>query len=67
MPILCLKSLSQEWIGIFGWNFERILKGGDQLTKRLYVHGTINTTTATTFTTATASTSSTNTSVTTTC
>ena len=40
----CQKGVSQEWIWVLSWNFQRMLKGEDQLTKRGYVHTTSFTT-----------------------
>ena len=42
-------SVSQESIGVLSWNFQRLLKEEDNLTKRRYVHTTANTTITATF------------------
>ena len=51
----CEKDVSQEWILVLSWNFQRTLKGEDQLTKRWYTHvTTCSTITVTITNTATA-------------
>ena len=45
-------------IWVLSWNFQKMLKGEDHLTKRQYVQATINTTITATFTTFTTNTSS---------
>ena len=47
----CQNSVSKELIWILSWNFQRILKGDGQVTKRQYVHNTANTTVTVPFTT----------------
>ena len=47
----CRKSVSQELICVLNWNFQRMLKGEDHLTKRKYVHAITNTSVTATFTT----------------
>ena len=42
------KSESQAWISVISWNFQRMLKREDQLTKRQNANATTNITTATT-------------------
>ena len=42
------KSESQAWISVISWNFQRMLKREDQLTKRQYANATTNIATATT-------------------
>ena len=49
----CQKTIPQERIWVLSWNFQRMLKGEDHLTKRQYVHGTINITITATFTNTT--------------
>jgi hypothetical protein len=47
----CQNSVSHELILALNWNFQRILKGEDHLTKTQYVHTTANATVTVTFTT----------------
>ena len=49
----CQNSISQGLIWALSWNFKGILKGEDYLTKRQYVHNTVNTTATATFNTTT--------------
>ena len=51
MPAHCQNSIPQELIWVLSWNFQRILKEEDHLTKRQYMQTTINTTVTATFTT----------------
>jgi len=46
----CQNSVSQELIWVLSWNFQRILKGEDHLTKRQYILTTADTTVTATFT-----------------
>ena len=48
----CQNSVSQELIGVLSWNLQRMLIWEDRLTKRQYVHTTVNTTATAIFTTA---------------
>ena len=50
----CQNSVSQELVWVIGWDFQRILKGRDHLTKRQYVHTTANITATATFTSTTS-------------
>ena len=49
----CQNSVSSELVYVLSWNYQRILKGDDQLTNRQYVHTTTNTTATATFTSST--------------
>ena len=50
----CQNSVPQELIWVLSWNFQRMLKGDDHVTKRQYVHTTADTTVTATFTTTTS-------------
>ena len=50
---LCQKSVSQELILLLSWNFRRMLKEENHLTKRQYVQATANTSITAVFITAT--------------
>ena len=65
MHLDCQNSVSSELICILSCNFQRILKGEEQLTKRQFVH--TNTNNTATFTNSTITTAPTTTSIATTC
>ena len=47
-------NVSLEFVCVFSWNCQRILKGEDQFSKRQYVHTTTNTTATAIFTRSTS-------------